>query len=135
MKFSSGLPEKNKPQFKIQNLEFKIGLQMNPLKVTIIGAGISGLATANRLLELSKEKNIRLELNLLEAGKKAGGTLSTIEKEGFLMEEGPDCFITDKPAALNLVKRLDMEWQLIRTNTDLKQSFILKGNKLYPIPE
>jgi len=108
---------------------------MHPLRVTIIGAGISGLATANRLLELSKEKNIPLELNILEAGQKAGGTLSTIEKEGFLMEEGPDCFITDKPAALNLVKRLDMEWQLMRTNSDLKQSFILKGHKLHPIPE
>jgi len=108
---------------------------MNPLRITIIGAGISGLAAANRLLELSREKNIPLDLNILEAGKKAGGTLSTIEKEGFLMEEGPDCFITDKPAALNLVKRLEMEWQLMRTNSDLKQSFILKGNKLYPIPE
>ena len=91
---------------------------MNPLRITIIGAGISGLAAANRLLELSQEKNIPL-----------------IEKDGFLMEEGPDCFITDKPAALNLVKRLEMEWQLMRTNSDLKQSFILKGNKLYPIPE
>ncbi len=108
---------------------------MNPLRITIIGAGISGLACAYRLLELSKEKNIPLELNILDAGTKAGGTLSTIEKEGFLMEEGPDCFITDKPAALNLIKRLEMEWQLMRTNLDLKQSFILKGNKLHPIPE
>jgi len=108
---------------------------MKSIRVTIIGAGISGLAAAHRLLELSQEKNIPLDLNILEAGKKAGGTLSTIEKDGFLMEEGPDCFITDKPAALNLVKRLEMEWQLMRTNSDLKQSFILKGNKLHPIPE
>ncbi|HXL73721.1 MAG TPA: FAD-dependent oxidoreductase, partial [bacterium] len=108
---------------------------MKPIRVTIIGAGISGLAAANRLLELSQEKNIPLDLNIFEAGEKAGGTLSTIEKDGFLMEEGPDCFITEKPAALNLVKRLEMEWQLMRTNSDLKQSFILKGNKLYPIPE
>jgi oxygen-dependent protoporphyrinogen oxidase len=108
---------------------------MNPLRVTIIGAGVSGLAAANRLLELSKEKNIPLDLNVLEAGPKAGGTLSTIEKEGFLMEEGPDCFITEKPAGINLIKRLDMEWQLMRTNADLKQSFILKGDRLFPIPE
>jgi oxygen-dependent protoporphyrinogen oxidase len=108
---------------------------MNPLRVTIIGAGVSGLAAANRLLELSREKNIPLDLNLLEAGPQAGGSLRTVEINGFLMEEGPDCFITDKPAALNLVKRLEMEWQLMRTNSDLKQSFILKGNKLYPIPE
>jgi len=108
---------------------------MNPLRVVVIGAGVSGLAAANRLLELSKEKNIPLDLNILEAGPKAGGTLSTIEKEGFLMEEGPDCFITEKPAGINLIKRLDMEWQLMRTNADLKQSFILKGTQLFPIPE
>ena len=108
---------------------------MTPLRIIVIGAGVSGLAAANRLMELSQEKNIPIDLNLLEAGKKAGGTLSTLEKDGFLMEEGPDCFITDKPAGLNLVKRLGLEWQLMRTNNDLKQSFILKGNKLYPIPE
>ncbi len=108
---------------------------MTPLRIIVIGAGVSGLAAANRLMELSQEKNIPIDLNLLEAGTKAGGTLSTLDKDGFLMEEGPDCFITDKPAGLNLVKRLGMEWQLMRTNNDLKQSFILKGNKLYPIPE
>jgi cation diffusion facilitator CzcD-associated flavoprotein CzcO len=48
---------------------------MTPLKVIVIGAGVSGLAAANRLIELSQEKNIPIDLNLLEAGKKAGGTL------------------------------------------------------------
>jgi oxygen-dependent protoporphyrinogen oxidase len=104
-------------------------------KVTIIGAGVSGLACAHRLLELSKEKNIPVELNLLDAGSKAGGALGTLEQEGFLMEEGPDCFITEKPAALELCKKLGLEDQLIKTNQNLKQSFILKGAKLYPIPE
>ncbi len=104
-------------------------------RVTIIGAGVSGLAAAHRLLELSKEKNFPLELNILDAGEKAGGTLSTVEDNGFVMEEGPDCFITEKPAALELCKKLGLEDQLIKTNQSLKQSFILKGTKLYPIPE
>lgn len=108
---------------------------MNPLRVTIIGAGVSGLACALRLLELSKENNIPLELNILDAGDKAGGTLTTVEQDGFLMEEGPDCFITEKPAALELCKKLGLEGQLIKTNSSLKQSFILKGGKLHPIPE
>ncbi len=108
---------------------------MKTLRVTIIGAGVSGLACAYRLLELSKEKNIPLELNILDAGEKAGGTLSSVEENGFLMEEGPDCFITEKPAALELCKKLGLEDQLIKTNQSLKQSFILKGTKLHPIPE
>ena len=108
---------------------------MNPLRVTIIGAGVSGLACAHRLLELSKGKNLPLELNILDGGEKAGGTLGTVEKDGFLMEEGPDCFITEKPAALELCKTLGIEGSLIPTNPALKQSFILKGHRLYPIPE
>jgi len=108
---------------------------MNPFRVVIVGAGVSGLACAIRLLELSKEKNVPLELNVLDAGDKPGGTLTTVEKDGFLMEEGPDCFITEKPAALELCKKLGLEGELIRTNPTLKQSFILKGFRLYPIPE
>ena len=108
---------------------------MNPLRVTIIGAGVSGLACALRLLELSKEKAVPLDLNILDAASKAGGTLSTLGENGFVMEEGPDCFITDKPAALELCKKLGLEDQLIKTNPVLKQSFILKGSRLHPIPE
>jgi oxygen-dependent protoporphyrinogen oxidase len=108
---------------------------MSLFRVTIVGAGVSGLACALRLLELSEEKGIHLELNLLDSGGKAGGTLSTVEKKGFVMEEGPDCFITEKPAGLELCRKLGIEDQLIKTNQALAQSFILKGNKLHPIPE
>lgn len=108
---------------------------MYPLRVTVIGAGVSGLACALRLEELSKEKNIPLELNILDAGKRPGGTLTTVEKEGFLMEEGPDCFITEKPAAIELCRKLGLEESLIKTNPVLKQSFILKNGLLHPIPE
>src|SRR6185369_3631586 len=64
-----------------------------------------------------------------------GGVLQSFEQDGFLMEGGPDCFITEKPAGLNLCKRLGLEDQLVKTNPSLKQSFILKKNKLHPIPE
>jgi protoporphyrinogen/coproporphyrinogen III oxidase len=108
---------------------------MKPLRVTVIGAGVSGLAAAVRLLELSREKGLALDLQLLDAGTKPGGTLSTVRKNGFLMEEGPDCFITDKPAALQLAQQLGLEGQLIRTSREIRQSYILKGTKLHPIPE
>src|SRR5258708_34562865 len=51
------------------------------------------------------------------------------------MEEGPACFITEKPAGLELCKQLGLEDQLVKTNQTLKQSFILKGHRLCPIPE
>ncbi len=108
---------------------------MNYLRVAIIGAGVSGLAAALRLLELSQGKDLHLDLNILDGAKKPGGTLGTVKKAGFLMEEGPDCFITDKPAGMAMVKRLGLEDRLVRTNPDILQSFILKGERLHPIPE
>jgi oxygen-dependent protoporphyrinogen oxidase len=108
---------------------------MTPYRVTIVGAGVSGLACALKLLELSREKKFPLELRILDGAPRAGGVLSTLEKEGFLLEEGPDCFITDKPAALELAQKLGLDQEFIRTNPKLKKSFILKNNRLYPIPE
>ncbi len=108
---------------------------MNSLRVAIIGAGVSGLAAALRLLELSQGKDLHLDLNILDGAGKPGGTLGTARKNGFLMEEGPDCFITEKPAGMAMVKRMGMDDQLVGTNPDIKQSFILKGEKIHPIPE
>jgi len=108
---------------------------MTPFRVTILGAGVSGLACAHRLQGLARERGLSLDLHLLDAGDRPGGTLRTLTRDGFLLEEGPDCFITEKPAAMELVKELGLEGDLLRTNPDLKRSFILKGDKLHPIPE
>jgi oxygen-dependent protoporphyrinogen oxidase len=59
-------------------------------RVVVIGGGISGLAAANRLLELHPA----LHLTLLEASGRLGGTLHTEERDGFLLERGPDSFIS-----------------------------------------
>jgi oxygen-dependent protoporphyrinogen oxidase len=108
---------------------------MNHLRVVIIGAGLSGLASALRLEESAKANGISLDLTLLERGPKPGGVTSTVDINGFLIEEGPDCFLTEKPAGMALVKRLGLDSQLIGTDPNIRQSFILKRNRLHPIPE
>src|SRR5208283_1554714 len=108
---------------------------MDHLRVVIIGAGLSGLASALRLEESAKANGISLDLTLLERSPKPGGVTSTVDINGFLIEEGPDCFLTEKPAGVALVKRLGLESQLIGTDPNIRQSFILKGNRLHPIPE
>jgi len=104
-----------------------------PRRVVVVGTGVSGLACAHRLVELSGGRG--LDLKLLEESPTPGGVLETFRDNGFLMEGGPDCFITEKPAGMALVKRLGLEKDLIGTNPDLKQSFILHRGRLEPIPE
>lgn len=100
-------------------------------RVVIIGGGISGLAAAHRL----KELNPSLALTLIEASGRVGGTLLTDEREGFLLERGPDSFITEKPEAVALAKRLGIESHLIETNRNHRRSFIVRKGRLRPVPE
>ena len=103
-------------------------------QVVIIGGGISGLAAAHRLIELNLESREPLQLTLLEAGPRLGGVISTEHREGFLIEAGPDSFISEKPEALDLAQRLGLTAELIETNKEHRRSFIVRHGKLRPVP-
>ena len=104
-------------------------------RIIIIGGGITGLAAAHRLVELAKENALEFEVTLLEASSRLGGTIQTERRDGFLLERGPDSFISEKPEALDLVKRLGLESQLIETNTEHRRSLIVRNGRLRPVPE
>jgi len=103
--------------------------------IVIIGGGISGLAAAHRLIELSRERKQQIQITLLEAGSRLGGVIQTEHRDGFLLERGPDSFISEKPEALALTHRLDLDAQLIQTNPLHRRSFIVKRGRLRPVPE
>ena len=100
-------------------------------RIVVVGGGISGLAAAHRLVELGVEKQI----TLIEASGRLGGTLETQHRDGFLIERGPDSFISEKPEAVSLAKRLGLESRLIQTNEEHRRSFIVRNGRLRPVPE
>lgn len=104
-------------------------------RVVVIGGGITGLAAAHRILERSHDQGERVELTLLEAGDRLGGIVHTRHRDGFLVEGGPDSFISEKPAALALVHRLGLESNLIETNQNNRRSFVVRRGRLMPVPE
>ena len=104
-------------------------------RIVVIGGGITGLAAANRIKEIAAEKHPGLEVLLIEASERTGGPIRTIEREGFLVEEGPDAFITTKPWGLNLCRRLGLDGELIETNDSKRRTYILRGSDLVEIPE
>jgi len=106
----------------------------NMKRVAVIGAGIAGLAAAHQLLERSAEANEPLEILIFESGSRLGGIIETCERDGFLLERGPDSFITEKPVAIQLAQRLGLESHLIQTNEKHRRSFIVRGNRLVPVP-
>ena len=100
-------------------------------RIVIIGGGISGLAAAHRVLELNQSAQV----TILEASSRLGGTIQTEHRDDFLIERGPDSFISEKPEALALAKRLGLEPQLIQTNEKFRRSFIVRNGQLRPVPE
>lgn len=105
-------------------------------RIVIIGGGISGLAAAHRFIERSTERGTPpFEVLLLERSSRVGGTVRTVKREGFLLETGPDSFISEKPEALQLARRLGLEERLIQTRTAHRRSFIVSRGRLLPVPE
>jgi len=104
-------------------------------RVVIIGGGITGLAATHRILERNRESGKQVDLTLLEASSRIGGIVQTRERDGFLLESGPDSFISEKPEALELTKRLGLESHLIETNEYHRRSFVVRQGRLRPVPE
>ena len=105
-----------------------IGQRIN--RIVVVGGGISGLAAAHRLAERGKTN-----VTLIEASSRLGGTIQTEYRDDFLIERGPDSFISEKPEALDLAKRLGLEPQLIQTNEKYRRSFIVRDGRLRAVPE
>ncbi len=104
-------------------------------KIAIIGAGISGLSVAHRLTELQKEKNLDIEYRVFESSDRTGGTIETESRDGFLLEKGPDSFLSEKPWALDLCKRLGIDGQIIGTQNENRRTYVVHQKKLIPLPE
>jgi protoporphyrinogen/coproporphyrinogen III oxidase len=103
--------------------------------LVVVGGGITGLAAAHRALELGREQGRPLELVLLEGRARLGGTIDTERLDGFLVEAGPDSFLSEKPWALALCGRLGLERRLVRTDDRFRQTFVWHRGRLHPLPD
>lgn len=110
-------------------------LENNQPRVVIIGGGISGLSAANRLTELSLENKLELEFILLEGRNRLGGLISTKQIDDYIVEEGPDSFISTKPWALDLCTRIGSQSNIIQKNNEALHTFVLKNGELLTIPK
>src|SRR5215475_7866437 len=104
-------------------------------RVVVIGGGITGLTAAYRLTQAARGPAGPLEVILLEARRRLGGVIATHAQDGLLMEHGPDCFLSAKPWGIRLCEELGLGDELISTTTQYRQSFIVRGGRLVPVPQ
>ena len=104
-------------------------------RAIVIGGGITGLAAAYRLKYESIKRCISLDIHLLEASNRVGGVIHTEYRDGFIVEHGPDAFISTKPWAKALCEELGIADKLIGTNPKVRRSFVIRKGKLKLVPE
>lgn len=101
--------------------------------IVVIGGGITGL-TASRVLREALVHGGAGEVTLIEAAPQLGGKILTERVGGFLIEGGPDSFLTLKPQAVELARELGLGDRLVGT-LDPRHVFILHRGRLHPLPE
>ena len=119
-------------------------------RIVIIGGGIAGLAAAHLLAphprpspparppgvptELPVRRGER-EVVLIESDSRLGGKIVTDRVDGFVIEGGPDTFLSLKPRGLGLCRELGLEDRLHGTNDKIRHTYVMRGNRLYELPE
>jgi len=105
------------------------------LDVAIVGGGITGLACARKLHESNRDLSDPVRFCLFEAQSALGGHIRTEVRDGFVLEEGPDAFLSVKPQALDLIRRLGLENEVIGTRPGNRRVFVASGGALRAFPE
>jgi oxygen-dependent protoporphyrinogen oxidase len=103
-------------------------------RIAIIGGGVSGLSAAYAF-EKQKKKGAELDYVLFEASSRLGGVICTERVGDFVIEAGPDSFLTEKPWAADLCRELGLGDQLIASNDAERKTYILLKGRLVPLPD
>lgn len=97
-------------------------------KIVVLGAGISGLATAYLL----KQKGH--DVTLLEKRSEVGGSIETSYENGFLFDRGPNSALETTPLIARFVEELNLHDQLVYANKAANKRYILRNNTLHALP-
>ncbi|HMF53078.1 MAG TPA: protoporphyrinogen oxidase [Edaphobacter sp.] len=103
-------------------------------RIAILGGGVAGLAAAYELSRLSRDHG-PLHIALYEASTRLGGIVETLREGGFVIEGGPDGWVSEKPWARELAVELGLGDELIYSNDDQRRTYILLDSVLKAMPD
>jgi oxygen-dependent protoporphyrinogen oxidase len=100
-------------------------------RIVVVGAGISGLALAFRL----EQALPAAEVVVLEEQGRAGGTIHTIRRDGFVVEAGPNGFPDNNPSTLELARSVGLENRLVAASEAAgRNRYLLLEGRLKRLP-
>jgi len=98
------------------------------VKITILGAGISGLATAFWLHQDG------FDVTVLESKNEPGGSMVTRHEDGFLIDYGPNSGLETTPLIGKIVAAVGLEDEMIYADEKADKRYILRNNQLHALP-
>ncbi|MHB8869292.1 MAG: protoporphyrinogen oxidase [Thermoleophilia bacterium] len=108
---------------------------MTPARVVVVGGGVGGMAAAWEVTQEAERLGLPIEVTVLEARDRVGGSVVTERVDGCLVEGGPDCFVSEKPGGMQLIDDLGLGERLSVTNDERRKTFILWGGRMHALPD
>jgi oxygen-dependent protoporphyrinogen oxidase len=96
--------------------------------IVVVGAGISGLVAAYRLVRGG------FDVQVIEAASRAGGVIGTNTAQGILYERGPNSIMDTSPRIDELLQDLGIRAERIGVNPLSAKRFILRDGLLRALP-
>lgn len=102
-------------------------------RIAIIGGGIAGLTAAYELSRLAAN-GAAIDVVLFESSPRLGGIVETVREGGFIIECGPDAWVTEKPWARELAEELGLADELMPSNDAARKTYVLMDRQLKAMP-
>lgn len=103
-------------------------------RIAIVGGGISGLSAAYELAR-QQQAGASVDFVLFEAASRLGGIVDTERRDGFIIECGPDSWVTEKSWARELAIELGLESEIIYSQDEHRKTYLAENGELRPLPD
>lgn len=103
-------------------------------RIAIVGGGIAGVAAAYELARLTRD-GAAMQVVLFEAATRLGGIVETVREGGFVMECGPDAWVTEKPWVRELAEELGLGDEVMASNDATRKTYVLIDHRLRAMPD
>jgi oxygen-dependent protoporphyrinogen oxidase len=99
-------------------------------RVLVVGGGVSGTAAAWTMEGAARQRDLALEIQLVEREREFGGKALSISEDEWLFEAGPLGFMNNEPALDELVSGADLGGELLPSSPAAAHRFVYCNGKV-----